>query len=225
MNSIIQCLSNTAELAAYFVNEEHVTHINRNSKFGSRGELAEEFGALIKQMWTCQYKNISPKDMKYVVGKHMPDFDGCEQHDSHEFLTMLLDKLNNDLNIAKPFNDALKIPDDLPTHLAISRFWNHHMSRVSSKISELFEGLTMSTLTCKACGKNSETFELFTSLSLPIPTGNKATLLECFKLFSEPESMSGEAAWDCPTCKCKREATKRMQICKLPKILVIHFKR
>ncbi|KAI1280739.1 Ubiquitin carboxyl-terminal hydrolase 8 [Halotydeus destructor] len=225
MNSVIQCLTSTNELACYFTSEEYVDHLNRNSKFGSRGELAEEFGALVKQLWTCQYKSLAPKDLKQAIGTHMRDFVGCEQQDAHEFFTMFMDKISNDLNIATNDNTILKIPDDTQTHLAMKKFWAHHSSIMSSIISALFEGLTMSTLVCSACGKKSETFEVFNSLSLPIPPGNRVTLNDCLKLFSEPEVIRGEAAWDCPTCKCKREATKRIQVCRLPKILVIHLKR
>jgi ubiquitin carboxyl-terminal hydrolase 8 len=31
--------------------------------------------------------------------------------------------------------------------------------------------------------------------------------------------------WDCPNCKTKRNAVKKLDISKLPPILVIHFKR
>lgn len=225
MSAIIQCLSNTQELAFYFTQEKHLNDINRNSKFGSGGQLAEEFGALIKEMWTGQYKNITPKDMKAAVGTHMKDFVGCEQQDSHEFLTMLLDKISNDLNRSTMKNGLFKIPDDMQRHLAMSKFWSHHISSTNSVISEMFDGLSMSSLTCNTCGKESDTFEVFNSISLPIAPGNRCNLLDCLKLYTAPETMSGDAAWDCPTCKCKRNAVKKMVLCRLPKILVIHFKR
>ncbi|RWS31583.1 ubiquitin carboxyl-terminal hydrolase 8-like protein [Leptotrombidium deliense] len=227
MNSIIQCLSSTIDLAVYCNQERYLQDLNKHSKFGSRGEIAEEFAVLVRQMWTCQYKSLSPKDFKSAVGSHLPVFVGCDQQDAHEFLVMLLEKLHADLNRGKSDDKAVEIKDDIATHLAIKAFWHHHVDRNLSIISELFEGLLLSTLTCGHCGKISNSFEVFSCLSLPIPTshGNRCNLLDCLKLFSEPERMTGEAAWDCPTCKMKRDAVKKITICRLPRVLLIHLKR
>src|SRR5689334_7493937 len=184
MNSVIQCLSNNSDLGLYFYSDRYADHINTKSKFGSRGELAIEFSALIKQLWRSQYKNITPKDMKNAISTHMRDFEGCEQHDAHEFLTMFLDKLSNDLNRANLANGPSPNLDNEPSQqIAMKKFWEFHIGRTYSIISEMFEGLTMSTLTCNVCGKNSHTFEIFTSLSLPIPGGNRVSLADCLKLF------------------------------------------
>ena len=223
MSAVIQCLSSTVELGQYFTGY-YRQHINLQSKFGSGGELAEELGELIRVMWSGQYKSLSPKDLKDAVGRHLPGFVGCDQQDSHEFLTMLLEKVHADLNTATE-NGPVTVDENLDTHLAINKFWKSHRMKNNSIISQIFEGLLLSTLECTVCGKKSDSFETFTCLSLPIPSGNRVTISDCFKLFSEYERMSGEAAWDCPTCKCKRDAVKRIQVCRLPKVMVIHLKR
>ena len=227
MNSIIQCLANTPVLVEYFVRRQsHWRDINRNSKFGSRGELVEELAELMRVMWSEQYKSVSPKDFKITVSNHMPIFGGCEQQDSHEFLTMLLEKLHLDLNQLKdPIPPAITLPDNMETHIAIRKFWENHTQRNNSVFSRNFEGLLLSTLTCRVCHTKSDSFEVFTCLSLPIPSGSRCTLMDCLKLFTEPEALSGEASWECTTCKVKREATKHIQLCRLPNILVVHLKR
>ncbi|RWS05382.1 ubiquitin carboxyl-terminal hydrolase 8-like protein [Dinothrombium tinctorium] len=227
MNSVIQCLSSTIDLAVYFTQELYMPDINQKSKFGSNGEIAEELAILIKQMWTCQYKSLSPKDFKKKIGLHMPVFVGNDQQDAHEFLVMLLEKLHADLNRKNYQSKPFEIKDDVATHIAMNSFWKHHVSTNESIISELFEGLLLSTLTCNHCGKTSNSFEVFSCLSLPIPTnfGNRCKLEDCLKLFSEPERMSGEAGWDCPICKVKRDAMKKIVICRLPRVLLIHLKR
>ena len=227
MNAVLQCLADTSIFRRYFLQEKHMADISRHNRLGSRGELAEELGALIREIRSNQYKSVSPSNFKDAVGTHMPFFMGCEQQDAHEFLCMLLEKLHADLNRAPTANGALNLPDDLPPHIAITKFWNHHISRNRSIVSEMFEGLLMSTLKCTACGKQSHTFEVFSNLSLPIPTklGHRFTILDCLDLFSDEEKLFGEAAWECPTCKVKRDAIKQIKICKLPKVLVIHLKR
>lgn len=224
MNAVIQCLSSTFELGSYFNEMKHMQDMNRNSRFGTRGELTEELAELIKQMWSGQFKNLTPRDLKDAVSKHMPVFVGCEQQDAHEFLTMLLEKLHNDLNRCVE-NGPITIPSNLSTPLAVKKFWTAHTSKNSSIISQLFEGLLLSTLECSVCHTKSDSFEVFTCLSLPIPNGNRIQLMDCFKLFCEPELMTGDAAWDCPTCKCKRDSVKRIQLTYLPKVMIIHLKR
>lgn len=51
------------------------------------------------------------------------------------------------------------------------------------------------------------------------------TIEECFKDFSNPEKLGEDDKWYCPRCKNHVQATKRMQIWKVPDILVVHFKR
>ncbi|XP_062607024.1 ubiquitin carboxyl-terminal hydrolase 19-like isoform X1 [Saccostrea cucullata] len=48
---------------------------------------------------------------------------------------------------------------------------------------------------------------------------------QCMDLFTEPEILSPEEAWYCPSCKEHREATKQMSIWRLPHTLIIQLKR
>ena len=51
------------------------------------------------------------------------------------------------------------------------------------------------------------------------------TLQECLSLFIEPEILSADEAWFCPSCKKHREATKQLTLWRLPPILIIQLKR
>jgi ubiquitin C-terminal hydrolase len=53
--------------------------------------------ALVKMLWTGECKYISSKFLKSVVGEQDNLFGGMEQQDSHEFLIMLIDWLQSDL--------------------------------------------------------------------------------------------------------------------------------
>ena len=44
-------------------------------------------------------------------------------------------------------------------------------------------------------------------------------------LFLNAEQMSGSSQWHCPRCKGSRDAVKKIDIWKLPVILLIHLKR
>lgn len=51
------------------------------------------------------------------------------------------------------------------------------------------------------------------------------SLDDCMQLFSTEERLSEDDLWYCPHCQKHRIATKKMDIWKLPEILVVHLKR
>ncbi len=66
-------------------------------------------------------------------------------------------------------------------------------------------------------------------LSVPLPkmaTKNKhITLLQCLELFCEEETLNAKERWYCPMCKCPVPSAKKLDLWKLPPVLIIHFKR
>eukprot|EP00731_Ephydatia_muelleri_P021429 Em0014g20a len=50
-------------------------------------------------------------------------------------------------------------------------------------------------------------------------------LEHCIELFTQPETLSKDEAWYCPSCKVHRDATKQMSLWQVPSILIIHLKR
>ncbi len=76
--------------------------LKRTTK-GTRGDITEELAAVLKALWCGQYRSISAKDFKNAVGRHKSSFSGYEQQDSHEFLTILVDWLHEELNEVPAF--------------------------------------------------------------------------------------------------------------------------
>ena len=62
------------------------------------GEVAEQFGFLIKALWSGQYRHIAPREFKTTIGRFAQQFSGTSQQDSQEFLAFLMDGLHEDLN-------------------------------------------------------------------------------------------------------------------------------
>lgn len=230
MNSVIQCLAYAPPLVIYFCSDKYYSHINFNSQYGSKGHLAIEFGALVERLNSHRHKHIEPKSFQEAIIRHI-GFEENKQQDSHEFMMMLFDKLHHDLNTKA--KERLKqngvVTDSTDTNGDSNRavlgykFWEKHLALNESIISQTFEGIFMSTLTCTYCKEQSNTFEVFNCLSLPIPSETRCHLRDCLSHFSNPERI--EAAWECPKCKQKREAEKKIVICRLPRILIIHLKR
>ncbi|XP_059143552.1 ubiquitin carboxyl-terminal hydrolase 8-like [Physella acuta] len=226
MNSTIQCLNNTSPLVVYFLQDNHLFTINRESSQGMHGEVVDEFAYVIKALWSQQYRSITPRDLKNVVGQYNPMFAGYQQQDSQEFLTFLLDGLHEGLNEVKkappiPEQDNDRLTDEYAAQIA----WQHHKLLHKSVIVELFQGQLKSTLTCGTCKKMSVNFQAFMFLSLPIPASSKCSLKDCIKEFLNPELMTGSSKWKCPQCKVERDSKKKIDIWKLPPILLIGLNR
>ncbi|TTP59346.1 Ubiquitin carboxyl-terminal hydrolase 8 [Bagarius yarrelli] len=177
MNSILQCLCNTPVLADYFNRNRYQEDINRSNILGHKGEVAEEFGAIMKAVWSGQFKYISPRDFKITIGKINEQFSGYEQQDSQELLLFLMDGLHEDLNKAdnrKRWKDeSCDAMDDIS---AADWAWQKHKLLNESIIVSLFQGQFKSTLQCLTCHHRSRTFETFMYLSLPLASSYKCSL-------------------------------------------------
>ena len=104
MNAVIQCLSNTNQLAEYFVTDQYKNDINRQKsnsrKFGTNGDVTEQFAVLLKCLWNSQYDPRVTAYFKEVIGSHASQYQGSSQHDAQEFFLWLLDNVHEDLNQA-----------------------------------------------------------------------------------------------------------------------------
>ncbi|XP_053671605.1 ubiquitin carboxyl-terminal hydrolase 8 [Anopheles nili] len=219
MNSILQCLSNTYFLNDFFHDPSFKMHLNRNNK--TQGKIGEEVAAVIKALWTGQYKCIASKNLRYVVGQYERQFGGIEQQDSHEFLTILMDWLHSDLQTRQMQVKRSRFCEEL---LPLSeKAWIEHFKGKGSYISELFYGQIKSTVKCTRCNKESATYESFSNLSLELPQESNICYLEnCLDMYFNGEEVRG---WHCPKCKSNQDAIKKLDISRLPSILVVHFKR
>uniref|UniRef100_UPI00398E5957 ubiquitin carboxyl-terminal hydrolase 8 isoform X2 n=1 Tax=Pristiophorus japonicus TaxID=55135 RepID=UPI00398E5957 len=225
MNSILQCLCNTPRLAEYFNKNYYQQDINRSNILGHKGEVAEEFGVIMKTLWSGQYKCISPRDFKGRIGKINEPFAGYVQQDSQELLLFLMDGLHEDLNKADRKRYKEENNDGLDDTRAADLAWQKHKLLNESIIVAMFQGQFKSTVQCLTCHKRSRTFEAFMYLSLPLPSSSKCSLQDCLKSFSKEEKLTDNNRFHCSNCKAHRDSTKKLEIWKLPPILLVHLKR
>ncbi|XP_062266019.1 ubiquitin carboxyl-terminal hydrolase 8 isoform X1 [Platichthys flesus] len=226
MNSILQCLCNTPAMAEYFNNNYYMEDINRYNILGHKGEVAEEFGVIMKALWSGLYKCISPRDFKITIGKINDQFAGYDQQDSQELLLFLMDGLHEDLNKAdnrKRYKEEEN--DHLDDQAAADMAWGKHKLLNESIIVALFQGQFKSTVQCLTCHRKSRTFETFMYLSLPLASTSKCSLQDCLRLFSKEEKLTDNNKVFCRHCKAHRDSTKKLEIWKVPPILLVHLKR
>ncbi|KAG7164510.1 Ubiquitin carboxyl-terminal hydrolase 8-like 1 [Homarus americanus] len=221
MNSIIQCLNNTTPLVKYFIEGTYSDDINPQSK--CRGEIAEEVGAVIRALWCGQYRSIAMWDLKTAVGRCHKPFQGYDQHDSHEFLIKLMDWVHEDINkvIGKKPSMKEQNHDDLPDYVAAEKVMEELKRREQSIVSTLFHGLHRSSIVCGTCSHRSLTFEPFCILSLSFPSSNRCTLRDLLHHYYKESNIE----YKCSKCKKLRNCIRKLDIWKLPPLLILHLNR
>ncbi|KAL3630083.1 hypothetical protein CASFOL_023067 [Castilleja foliolosa] len=170
MNSALQCLVHTPNLAEYFL-QDYSDEINRQNPLGMHGELAVAFGELLRKLWSSGRAPVAPRVFKGKLARFAPQFSGYNQHDSQELLAFLLDGLHEDLNRVKqkPYFETEDSDGRLDEEVA-DEFWRYHKARNDSVIVDICQGQYKSTLVCPLCSKISITFDPFMYLSLPLPS-------------------------------------------------------
>ncbi|KAF8902399.1 hypothetical protein CPB84DRAFT_1746670 [Gymnopilus junonius] len=216
MNAPIQCLSATVPFSRFFT-----------------GKLAGAFAKLLHDMWGGDLPYLTPIDFRRSICQLNSQYNGSDQHDSQEFLSFLIDGIHEDLNriIGKP--NYTHTPEEeaelerLPPQIASDREWRAWRSRNDSLIVDFFQGQMRNRLECLTCHKTSTTYNVFSILSLPVPNSRsgKVPIERCIDAFFNEEVLEKDDAWDCPQCKAKRRASKKLSLARLPPVLVIHLKR
>ncbi|KIJ55284.1 hypothetical protein M422DRAFT_23895 [Sphaerobolus stellatus SS14] len=232
MNSTIQCLSATVPFARFFTDGRWKNAVNMLNPLGSKGNMARAFATLLHQLWHGDVNYLAPYDFRKHTCLVAPQFGGTEQHDSQEFLSVLLDTLHEDLNrvLKKPVIDTTPEREAqlevLPQQIASEQEWKIYRMRNDSIIVDYFQGQFRNRLQCQTCHHTSTTYNAFMYLSLPIPNGRgKASLYQCLDAFVKEEVLEKTEAWNCPKCKTLRKATKLLSLSRLPPVLLIHLKR
>uniref|UniRef100_A0A672GWB4 ubiquitinyl hydrolase 1 n=1 Tax=Salarias fasciatus TaxID=181472 RepID=A0A672GWB4_SALFA len=152
MNAVVQCLSNTDLLAEYLGLERYRTDPSP--------PVTAQLAALVRALWTLEYTPQLSVDFKAIVSKYGSQFRGNSQHDALEFLLWLLDRVHEDVILAVGGAEDSPPPDPASSQ----------QPRVQhSFVQELFQAQYKSSLTCPHCLKQSNTFDPFLCISLPIP--------------------------------------------------------
>ncbi|KAM7386371.1 hypothetical protein PAMA_009137 [Pampus argenteus] len=183
MNAVVQCLSNTDLLAEYLGLERYKLDLNESRINGlvtsdetrlAKGEVTEQLASLIRALWTLEYTPQLSVDFKTVVSKYGSQFRGNSQHDALEFLLWLLDRVHEDVSLASHNNNNKtkapgKGPGGAEEVLSPDPSQSQQPRVQHSFVQEHFQAQYKSSLTCPHCLKQSNTFDPFLCISLPIP--------------------------------------------------------
>ncbi|XP_074486614.1 ubiquitin carboxyl-terminal hydrolase 43a [Sebastes fasciatus] len=196
MNAVVQCLSNTDLLAEYLGLEQYKSDLCSSSRRrlvmngevrggeedqqSNRGEVTEQLASLVRGLWTLEYTPQLSVEFKSIVAKYSSQFRGNSQHDALEFLLWLLDRVHEDNN-HNPNNNTnssssssktkanAKGPSSSDDPSSSSSASTQQPRDRHSFVQEHFQAQYRSSLTCPHCLKQSNTFDPFSCISLPIP--------------------------------------------------------
>ena len=180
MNASLQGLMNVPALADYFCKHYHIADLNPTAALGSKdAELACAFTLLSEQLVGPRATSypFQPRMFKKVLERFNEMFVGYDQHDSQEFLAVLLDGIHEDINRVKK-KPYLELPDsnDRPDKIVAKEWWDNHLSREDSVVQKLFAGQFKSSVECATCGYESARFEPFTMLQVQLPSSSSCTV-------------------------------------------------
>jgi ubiquitin carboxyl-terminal hydrolase 8 len=145
-----------------------------------------------------------------------------EQNDINEFLSVFIDKLNEELRIPLPQPKQFK-PSSLFESLQVkmSQDWYDNNKNDYSLIKELMFGQQISQIICGHCSKIHHNYEMYMNIMLGIE--GKESLSMALNHHFDDEQVDSE--WVCDNCRFKSSSQKSIKLWKNPKLLVLSVKR
>ncbi|CAG9322676.1 unnamed protein product [Blepharisma stoltei] len=224
INSVLQCLFNCQPLMDYFLSGVHIKDLNILNQNGNRRAVTLAFAELANAYWTKSYDVMVPRFFVKSIWNTIGAITPRKENDAYELLLALLNLISEDLNRANKIQLMSPLKSNKTSELKAAQAWQEELDKNSSIVVDLFQGQLRSTVSCTECNFASQTFEIFFSLSLAIPNKEKPISIDdCLELFTRPEEL--DKPWCCPRCKHEVKAIKKIDLWKVPPILIIHLKR
>ncbi|KAG2470476.1 TRPM7 protein, partial [Polypterus senegalus] len=158
INAVLQCLSRTTPLLQEFLREEKWP-----DQPSQRTDVTRAVVTLLADMWNGHLEQRTLHETVSFIKQMHPQFTNSRQQDAQELLLCLMNVLHEDLKKTRSRSH--------------SRFESGKSSTEEPKefsiITQLFEGLLSYDMICFICDHQTQTNEVFTILSLPIPANTK----------------------------------------------------
>lgn len=176
-------------------------------------------------------KMLKTIDWKRLCGEKNYMFSDNNQHDAQEFLSFVIDTFTTELGtelkmIPKMMIDNSKWNEKrLVLNLLSDEVWNRFFKRSYSVLVPFFNGMMRTKIECTFCGNIKNNFNPFTILQVDIPDKENPSLEDCIKLYTSEEELDSDNLLSCDGCYNRTIHKKQDSIWKLPKYMIINFKR
>lgn len=235
MNAAIQALRHNTELSAFFLENKHEQWISRKPS-SPKVELVKGYADLLRSLWSgSKPAYVRPEGFLQcmhpaAIAAGFDQFAVPMQHDSHEFITFMMDQLHE--GMAEEVNiEITRPPPTTPKDKAIQsalEAWKVNFGKTYSPLTEMMYGLIRVCLTCQTCGTCYDKWETFNCLKLPIPatydlSGNKPTIQSMLLDEFKEETIEGYA---CEKCSPQRTTViRKCSLWRLPRMMCLSLKR
>ena len=163
MNSTLQCLSQTKELASYFLKPKNKNEIINNNialENMNSNQLCPAFLELIQKLWDRNgQKSFSPNKFMNIVNEINSLFKAGQAGDAKDFIIFVLEQLHKELK--KPINPnnnlGFETLNQYDKNSALNYFFKDFKNDLSI-ISDIFYGFNETTNECLNC-KNIYNFK------------------------------------------------------------------
>ncbi|XP_073006210.1 ubiquitin carboxyl-terminal hydrolase 8 [Typha latifolia] len=250
-SDLISLLRDGDQLAAYRLRKEHeksplVVFMHQrmeNNIFGKMTSRLKAFGVPLVEtlpdtvdgstIRTLYLKLLNPfrrsknvilddGDKKICTNSHADEFDEMDEHlpdcertnDVHEEDTHDDGELQFYLADERNHCQETKIEIDQPVLLTTTQKRLHVIVFWQDKTLEQYDVCLLNSL------PEIHKFGLF-----PKRSQDSVTLYACLEAFLKEEPLGPEDMWYCPCCKKHQQASKKLDLWRLPEVLVIHLKR
>ncbi|XP_057767166.1 ubiquitin carboxyl-terminal hydrolase 23-like [Salvia miltiorrhiza] len=200
LNSVLQCLTYTAPLAAYLQSGKHQNSC-RTAGFCALCAIQKHVSRALQSSGRI----LEPKDLVSNLRCISRSFRNARQEDAHEYMVNLLESMHK---CCLPSG----VPSESPS------------AYEKSLVHKIFGGRLRSQVKCMQCSYCSNKFDPFLDLSLEIQKAD--SLYKALAHFTAKEQLDGGAReYQCDQCKQKVKASKQLTVHKAPQVLAVHLKR
>jgi len=206
VNSILQALLSLDSFCHALLN------VNIDNPERVEGTLYQSLTKVLGLRLSNPHEMIEQDYLRECIARTSERFTKHQQEDSHEYLSMCINKLHHDIvDASQEFSDNCYEPE-----AKLCPVDDHFQCRVQS------------TLNCTQCSWKSTHYEIFRDLSLNLPDSSEwqcndpngvdiPTLL--YQYF-----LDEQVTYKCEECHCT-EAVVRKKVSRPPRTLVLHLKR
>jgi ubiquitin C-terminal hydrolase len=238
MNTFLQCLMSIDDMNDYFLSKEYIEDLSKRIKYNMKHSkigitdnalLIRAYGNMLVDLMRQNVTVYDPKTFHMQFQKINTHFQGFQQQDCVEALTMVLDAFHEstkyDIQISVS-GDAENDMDRLMISYAESMKVLYKDNY--SKFYELFNAEIRQCIVCKEDDRNNEIlssrFDPYTMTLLDIPK-DAETIYDCLDEFFGDESLDEDNLYYDEKTKRKVKADIQKKYIHLPEYLIISFKR
>ena len=223
-NATLQALRHQVDLTIYILQDNHLQLIKKKQR-SEKTELVEAYGDLVKAMWTgngnvARTNDLWKKMLPAAIKEGFGQFRAPIPHDSHEFLTFMLDQIHEGL--AEEVSMNIKPSVRKPDVINALEYWKSAFETKYSPMVELLFFLRRRSVVCEGCKNESVTWEHRMANEICVKKGDAVDLIDLMLDDCKGEHID---EYECLKCPIRQKATVSYTYWRLGNWVIVTLKR